>query len=233
MSEDDKQAISLPALIGPTKRTEKISQAVSAGVIGAGSALLGAYNPALGILAGGLAPFIEMKMGELVVRRSTKLKAQLEANGLDLEHLDESSVSLTEDKILLIQEAITAALGTDRDEKVAVIVRLLKIGLNAVLETDVLAARRFARTVSRLDEVELRVILALHSMKGDAGQKPSLQAVTAETHLGNPDLVRSALSSLESEGLVRLLPGALETWSISDFGHRLVLELTQVFGNAN
>jgi hypothetical protein len=230
MSKSDTTPASLPAVVDRTQRSERITQAVSAGIIGAGSAFLGAVNPALGVLAGGLAPFVHRKINELVTRRITILRQHLDENGLDLEHLDESSFTLTDDKILLIQEAISAALGTDRDEKIAVIVRLLKIGLEAGVETDVLAARRFARTVARLDEVELRVILALHAMKTDASQKPSLQGVTARSNLGNPDLVRSALSSLESEGLVRLLPGAIETWSISDFGHRLLTELTQVFG---
>jgi hypothetical protein len=229
MSKDDKRPGSLPAVIEPAERSERISQAISAGVLAAGSAVVGAFNPALGVLAGGLAPFIQMKMEEMVLRRSSRLKDHLDANGLDLEHMDESTVSLTEAKILLIQEAIAAALGTDVDEKVAVIVRLLKFGLNADVETDVLAARRFARTVSQLDEVELRIILALHAMKTNASEKPSLKSITAKTRLGNPDLVRSGLSSLDSEGLVKMIPGALETWSISDFGHRLVHELTQVF----
>lgn len=228
MSQEEKHTASLPVVFNPGERKEKIAQAVSAGVLGAGSALLGVYNPAIGIIAGGLAPFVQMKMDELILRRSRTLKSQLDANGVDIEQMSTGDELLTESKILLIQEAIAAALGTDRDEKVAVIVRLLKFGLNASVETDVLAARRFAQTVSRLDEVELRVILALHAMKAYA-QKPSLQYIAAKTRLDNPDLVRSGLSSLESEGLVKLVPGALETWSISDFGHRLVLELTQVF----
>ena len=211
-------------------RSARVSRAISAGMLGAGAALVGVLNPALGVIAGGMAPLVQASLDDIFTRRSVRLRRSLDANGIELERLGTSGEALTDDKILLLQEAITAALGTDSEEKVEVIIRLLKIGLDAAVETDVLSARRFARTVARLDEVELRTILVLEGIKSRPGEKASLQVVTERTHLGNPDLVRSGLSTLESEGLVRLLPGAIETWSLTDFGRRLVLELTLVFG---
>jgi hypothetical protein len=131
----------------------------------------------------------------------------------------------------LITETIDAALRTDSEEKVRIIARLLRVGLEAPTDEVAMAAKRFARTVGRLDELEFRVVLGFRGhLRGS--RELRLKEIEIASNITNPDLVRTALSILVSEGLVSQKASELEKWELTDFGHRFLSELTAAYSKS-
>src|SRR4029077_4656289 len=114
----------------------------------------------------------------------------------------------------LLRETMDAVLRTDSQEKVDIITRLLKFGLEAPTDAAAMAAKRFVRTVGRLDELEFRVVLSLRGRFGKASEF-KLNEIQESSKIESLDLVRTALSVLVSEGIVRETGGDLEKWQLT------------------
>jgi len=203
-----------------------VPRAIASGVAGAGVVALGAVNPILGIVAGGLAPFIAEQAGVMMERRAIRLRSELEINNVDFEKIAKSDQRLTDGQIELMREAVTSALGTDYERKVAVIARILRLGLDATSEIDVLVARRYARTVGRIDELEFAVMGVLYRDKSRSGVP--LNEIERESGIASQDILRSVLSILNAEGLAKASLAKVERWGLTDFGFRLVSEVSDV-----
>lgn len=194
------------------------------GVIGGGAAALGLVNPPLAIIAGGLAPVISEYVADLVTKRAKAVRASLDKHQLSLETVVLPDNELGRLKMELIRESLAAALGSDYETKVNLLVRILKHGIESAAEEDVLFARRVARTVSRIDEIEIRTLWGMRS-NANRSDGFALIDIREASSIKNVDMLSSALAVLAGEGLVRLSGKVEERWQLTDFGFRLLAEL--------
>jgi|GEM_PF-6148257 len=212
----------------PTEGTKvSVPVAIGAALIGSAAAAAGLINPVVAIIAGGAAPVVTEMVQRLLRDRATRLKQTLDKEGVDLETLITEHGEMTPIQADLLRETIEIVLRTDSQEKVTLITRLLRLGLEAATDSDAMAAKRFARTVGRLDELEFRIALGLRRK----GRDFKLSDVQNATRIDNPDLVRTGLSILVSEGIVRQIGTDLESWALTDFGYRFLAELTAAYGD--
>ncbi len=210
-----------------------VTKAVVGGTVAAGAATLGVLGgPAAAILGAGLAPLVVGTLSELLDRRARRFRQQLDLDGVDFDRMVSDAAPLTPGAAELIREAVSAALGTDSAPKIAMLSRLLKEGLAAKLDVEVHAARRLARTVARLDEIELRILTALSKVEVKASP-PQVKDIMEASGVPSADLARSALSVLVAEGLVRLEQSKqIDCWKLSDYGRRFVGDLTSAYPGA-
>src|SRR5262245_5980643 len=100
-----------------------VSRAVSIGVAGAVAAGVSVVRPVLGIGMGGMAPVVAEQMSIIMERRAHRLRASLEAHGVDLEGMSRENPRLSDEQLELLREVLATALGTDYQQKVAVVAR--------------------------------------------------------------------------------------------------------------
>ena len=208
------------------KDGEKLPTAIAAGLIGAGGAAAGILDPGLGVLAAGVAPTISGQMNDIVKDRIMFIRLALGYYGIDLNKLATSEEEVTKEKALLLEEVLKASLSTDAKEKVALLVRVLKAGFDSEFDEETITMRRFVRTIARIDEVELRCLSVLGEKLSASGDI-RLADLSASFKFRNPDLVRSAMAVLASEGLAYTSTAMGEGWRISDFGLRFIAELKE------
>jgi hypothetical protein len=204
-----------------------LRRAIGAGIVGAGAAAVGMVHPVLAIVAGALAPMIGAQLSEMMTGRAQILRLELDRAGVDFVDLNEKARKLSNSQLELIRESIAAALGTDYEIKVKMIVNALKLGLSTDIDGEVFAARRLARTVSRLDELEFRLLATMYA--SGANSSMDLLEIGTASKMSNRDIVRSSLAVLHSEGLVSLETGSVERWRLTDFGFRLGSNLSALF----
>lgn len=212
----------------PNRDAIGLRRAIGDGIVGAGAVAIGLVNPILGIVAGAAAPLISAQLSNMLTSRATLLKLELDRAQIDLDELNAQGRTFTNAQLELLRDAISSALGTDYDIKVAMIVRVLKAGLAADVDAEVFAAKRLARTVSRLEELEFLLMSALYNPGSGPGSL-ALSDIVVASRVPNRDVVRSSLAVLYGEGLIKLEPGPVDRWQLSEYGYRLGSNLRELY----
>jgi hypothetical protein len=89
---------------------------------------------------------------------------------------------------------------------------------------EVLYARRIAKTIARIDELEMMLLAALSRMDRSLAGVRVGELVNA-SGISDVNVVRSSLAVLASEGLVVAADTQGDVFRVSDFGENVLREL--------
>ncbi|MFZ1008056.1 MAG: hypothetical protein WAN65_14540 [Candidatus Sulfotelmatobacter sp.] len=198
----------------------------SAVITGASAAALALLNPVLGIIAAGLAPIVANRISQLYASRLDRVAAVLKERSIDFGNLLGGDSGNVEAKADLLTESLGGALNTSSREKVEFLIHMLEFGLKSQTKIEILFAKRVARTISRIDELEMILLASLSRMDRNlSGVK--IVDLASQSGIGDVNIVRSGLAVLSSEGLVI---EQVDQFKMSDYGENVLRELRNAMG---
>jgi len=198
------------------------------GAANTGVAMIAMADPLVGLLASGISPLLANKMKAILSNRASKFQEVLKDNKVELTELNFSKFS--NDQIDLIREVFNSSLSTDEMAKVRSLVSILIYGLSSEIHLDVIAARRYARTIARMDEVEMLIMGVLEKCSS-VGESLDEFTIRESLRINNDDLLTGGLLTLQGEGLLQKDSSLERKYSITDYGLRLTSLLREVFKN--
>ena len=104
---------------------------------------------------------------------------------------------------------------------------MLDSGLQSQERIEVLFAKRVVRTLIRIDEVEMVLLVSLSNLDRSLSGVRFVD-LASESRVQDVNIVRSGLAVLSGEGLVALEGGKEEKVRLSDYGQIVLREFKQI-----